>query len=430
LPAFCQVNPSAEGGSTAPEDDSQMMTPALVSGIAYPSVAGADMRSNFLDANLSVKAGYTNNILVAQTSTPVNDYTYTISPTFTYDRITTRQHMNFIYSPGFTFYEPDSVLDSTNQSANFTFQERLSPSLAFDVTDSFLRTSDVFAVSFPFSSGVGGTTQSPVPAALAPFEEQTANNASGAVSYQFGAHTMVGAGGTYSIYDFTNPGQTQGLYNSSGGSVSAFYDRRFARNQYAGLDYQYSRNVSNPSNVHVTTEMQTLLPFYTLYFNRNFSVSAAVGLQNTNVTGTQQPAAASWLPAVVLSLGWQGYRTSLAANYLHTVNTGEGISGAYKSNSFNSSGTWRISRTWRVGASAGYNTINATQLPTVADYQGGSTFTGGMNLGHTMGNHFTAAVEYDRLQENFAGIPVIAASPDSDREYVTVTYQFQKPLGR
>jgi hypothetical protein len=407
-----------------------MMTPALVSGLSYPSGAAADTRSNFVDVSLSAKTGYARNILQNQTATPVDDYTTTVNAGVSYDRITPRQHTNFAYNPGFTFYQPDSVLNSTEQGANFSFVERFSPSVALNVTDSFVRTPDVFAESFPFTSGVGGTTQPPVPAVLAPFEEQTQNNTGASVTYQFGEHTMVGGGGTYLIYDFSNPTQNQGLYNSTGGSVSAFYVGRFARNQYAGVDYLHTWTVATPANLTVTTQTQSLLPFYSLYFNRHFSVSAAVGVQNSNVTGIQPAAATSWFPAAVLSLGWQGYRTSLAANYLHTVNTGEGLSGAYKSNSFNASGTWRISRYWHAGASAGYNTINSTQPLSGVDYQGGSTFTGAMSLNHTFGTHFIASAEYDRIQENYGGIPAIVASPESDREFVSFTYQFQKPLGR
>jgi len=430
LPAFCQVEPSAESGSTAREDEMPMMTPPLVSGIAYPSVAGADVRSNYLVAGLTLNAGYTNNVFPADTSTPLSDYTYIINPTFSYDRVAPRQHTTFAYNPGFSFYQPDSVLDSIDQSASFRFEERLSPGAAFSVSDSFMRTSDVFNESFPFPGGIGGTTQSPVPAVLAPFAEQTANNAVAAISYQFGSNAMVGGGGGYSLYSFSTPNQSQGLYNSTGESASAFYVGRFAGKQYVGLDYQYSRTVATPPNVWVDTQMQTLLPFFAIYFSRSFSVSAAAGAQNTNVTQTSQPATGSWSPAVVASTGWQGPRTSLALSYQRVITAGEGLGGAYKSSSVNVSGAWKISRSWDTGASAGYTTIDPALLLPGQDYQGGSIFIAGVKLGHTIREHFSADLGYDRLHENYGEIPAIAASPNTDREYVTVTYKFTRPLGR
>ena len=61
LPAFCQVEPSAESGSTAPEDEMPMMTPPLVSGIAYPSVAGAEVAS----LQLPLEHGVTGDVAAA-----------------------------------------------------------------------------------------------------------------------------------------------------------------------------------------------------------------------------------------------------------------------------------------------------------------------------------------------------------------------------
>ena len=54
----------------------------------------------------------------------------------------------------------------------------------------------------------------------------------------------------------------------------------------------------------------------------------------------------------------------------------------------------------------------------------------GATLGYAIGDHFTAEFGYDRLQETFSGIQAIRGSPSADREYVTVTYQFRKPVGR
>ena len=404
LPAFCQVEPSAEGGPTPPEDYTPMMTPPLVSGIAYPSVAGADMRSNYLAAGLTVNAGYTDNILAADTSTPLSDYTFIINPTFSYDRVAPRQHTTFAYNPGFSFYQPDSVLDSIDQTANFRFEERLSPRLAFNVTDYFMRFSDAFNESFPFPGGIGGTTQSPSPAVLAPFAQQTANNGSAAITYQFGSNSMVGAGGGYSLYRFGNANQSQGLYNSTGESASAFYIGRFARNQYVGLDYQYSRTVATPPNLQVDTQMETLMPFYSIYFNRSFSISVSAGAQNTNVTQTSQPSSDSWTPAAVASMGWQSPRANLALTFLRVITAGQGLVEPYQSSNVNASGAWKISRIWHAGAAVGYNTIDPALTLAGQDYQGGSNFMAGVTFGRSIGERFTADFGYDRLQESFSGI--------------------------
>ncbi len=65
MPAFCQVEPSAEGGATAPEVEIPMATPPLVSGVPYPSVVGVDVSSNFFAGALTANVGYTDNILLS-----------------------------------------------------------------------------------------------------------------------------------------------------------------------------------------------------------------------------------------------------------------------------------------------------------------------------------------------------------------------------
>lgn len=63
-------------------------------------------------------------------------------------------------------------------------------------------------------------------------------------------------------------------------------------------------------------------------------------------------------------------------------------------------------------------------------YEGGNAFTLGASLSHALGEHLNVAGGYDRLQENYPGIAFIAQNPNSDRVFVTASYQFRKPLGR
>jgi hypothetical protein len=47
-----------------------------------------------------------------------------------------------------------------------------------------------------------------------------------------------------------------------------------------------------------------------------------------------------------------------------------------------------------------------------------------------MGEHFTAGFGYAHIHQNFGGVAVISDAPDSDREYISISYQFARPLGR
>jgi hypothetical protein len=53
-----------------------------------------------------------------------------------------------------------------------------------------------------------------------------------------------------------------------------------------------------------------------------------------------------------------------------------------------------------------------------------------VSLGRTLGDHVSIEGGYQRLHEQFGGIPIITASPNGNREFVTITYQLRKALGR
>ena len=195
MSALSQVEPSATGGSGGTSDDTEMMTPPPVSGMPYAAGAGADTRSNFLSASLGVNAGYNDNVLPGSNARPVGDESYWILPAIAFNKSTGRQTVSLGYSPSFTFYQHSTGLNSVNQTASLTFQDRLSPHLSFSVQDYFLRSNDVFSGSYPFSSGnLTGTTQAPVPALIVPYVEQMSDTANGSVDYQIGRDSMIGGG--------------------------------------------------------------------------------------------------------------------------------------------------------------------------------------------------------------------------------------------
>ena len=77
---------------------------------------------------------------------------------------------------------------------------------------------------------------------------------------------------------------------------------------------------------------------------------------------------------------------------------------------------------------AAYTSIDSLTLLNISSLPTGNTFTVSGSLRHSIGERFSASFEYQRLQENYAAIAVI--TPDSNREFETITYQFRRPLGR
>lgn len=434
-PAFSQVAPAAVGG--VPEDDNQMMTPPPVSGVPYANTIGSETRTNFLGAGITVTPAYIDNVLPEVTAAPVSDTTVSIAPNVSFDRTTPREIDQFDYDPTFTLYEPTSSLNAFDQNASVRVQYRFSPEVAINVQDKFLRTSNVFGQSYPFSNAITGSVQPAGVAVIAPFVEQLVNSTNGILSYQFSRNSMVGGGGSYDLYDFPDPTKSEGLFNSNGVGGVAFYNRRLSGGQYAGFIYNYSRilayvpsgQVGFPEG-HYETQIHSLLPFYTFYFNRTSSLSLSGGAQRLGATQAAFAPASSWSPTVIASLGWQGNRGDIAANYTYGLTAGGGLIGAYKSSGISGSGGLELARGWNAAAAVSYASINAAATGLPSSVQNGSTITGQASLEHSMGEHFTATVGYQHLHENYPAVQVIAADPDSNREFVTVTYQFQRPVGR
>lgn len=430
VPAWSQVEPSATGGTENTLDDTQMMMPPPVSGIPYPNQSTAETTTSFFIGGLAVHGAYIDNVLPGATATPINDFTYSILPTLTLQSTTPRQEARLSYSPSFIFYKDTSALNAVDHNADVVYQYRFSPEVAFSVQNYFIRTSNVFDSSYVFSqAGVSGSTQLPVSTVIAPFAEQLTDNFSGTVSYQFERNTMVGAGGTAAVFNLPNTTQAVGLYNSHSEGGLAFYNQRLSRSQYAGVVYLYGRVVASPTGGQVEVQTHSFLPYYTIYFNRTFSLSLSGGTERVDIGQTGTADSISWTPSAIASLGYQGSKGSFAVSYSRAVSSGGGLLGAYNTDSVNGSGSWNITRTWTATVAGAFANISNVGPLISGTFAGGHTISGQASITYALNDHLNVGAGYERLRQDYA-VAVITNNPDSNQEFFTLTYQFRKPLGR
>jgi len=238
---------------------------------------------------------------------------------------------------------------------------------------------------------------------------------------------MIGGGGSFATFTLPNPTQTQGLYNTNEGGGNIFYSRRLSRSQYIGLSYNYNWTSSDASSGRVQTQENSWLPFYTIYINRTFSISIAGGLSDTSVSPSQS---SSLSPSVIASLGWQAKRASLAASVSHSVSAMTGLLGAFSTTAVAGSASERIGRLWNGGLSASYETISNAFASSLSSFSGGNTLSTQISLGRSFSERLTLNFAYQHLHEDYPGLAVVSADPDSNRESVTLTYSLKRPLGR
>jgi hypothetical protein len=437
-PVWSQLTATPFETPTTQVDQSQMLTPPPVSAETYPTMVGSQSRSNFLAAGLAINTAYNDNVLVGEGTNPISDFIYIIAPTIALNKTTPRQNLVLSYSPGFTFYQHTSTLDSTGQSAAASFQYRLSQHTTISIGDTFQKSSNVFDQLYPPSGGaISGSTQTQGVAVVAPYANQLRNTAYVGLSYQFSSSGMIGASGSFAENSYPNPAEASGFNNSSSLGGSVFLSRRLSSNQYFGVTYQYSgsqsnpvNNQTNPANVRTEVQTHTLLAFYTIYLNPTFSVSVSGGPEYTHASQPPLSPTSSTTPSVTASIGWQRSRTNFVASYSRIVSGDSGLLGAYNLNNARASVSWQIRRTWIVGSAAGYsNSSNATPSFSLSN-PGGETISGTMSVQHSISERLGVEFGYAHLHQSYSDIRVISTIPDSNREYISISYRLTRPLGR
>jgi len=454
--------PAATGPvSDVPTDDDtgRMLTPPPVNGQFYPTVPTSEERSNYLRGGLAFTSAYTDNAVgLVETCTtavppvcyshPVSDVSYSVAPFIALDEAMPRLHLVLTYAPGFTFYQRESSLNEADQNASINLEYRLSPHVTFSARDEFQKSSNVFnQPDLASAAAVSGSAQEANFSVIAPIADRLSNSGNVGITYQFAANDMVGASGTFTNLHYPNQAEVPGLFDSGSQSGSAFYSLRVAKRHYLGAVYQYQRLLSYPTPGTNETQTHALLGFYTLYFRPKFSISLFGGPQYAEVgpqffetvcplngvppcfASAPSPASRSWNPAAGASLSWQGHRSTLAVSYAHLISSGGGLIGAVRMDNASASIRQQLSRRLSASVNGGYvqNDLLAA-APLGSNY--GHTVSGTAALQQQFGQHLNLQLGYTRLHQDYSTVAVLAATPNTNREFVSISYQFSKALGR
>ena len=333
--------------------------------------------------------------------------------------------------PGFTYYQHADSDNQMDQNLSATFQYRASPYLTLSLQEGFQKTANIFNQPNPLSAtSVSGAFPTQAQAIVAPIADQISNATGAQLTYQLGPSSMVGVTGNFGI-STTLILQGSGLYNSRSDGASVFIPAASEKSITVGGTYQYQYTFSyQGAAVSTQTQTQTVFIFLNRLPEAQLSLSVSVGPQHYNATQTSFPASASWSPMTMVSLGWQGGRTSLAASYARIVTGGGGLNGAFHSNSVSASAGWQLSRLWTAGVSGGYAS-NTTLTPLfIQSSAGGHSLTGTVSAQRPLGDHLNVQFGYNWIHQNYSGISAISENPNSNRVFVSFSYQFTMPLQR
>ena len=434
-----QVNdmPSQASDEVVNHPEDRMLTPPPVGTLSFPLSLGSGERANYLRYGLVFTTTYNDNTLLGSSQTAVSDISYLVAPTIAIDETTSRLHWVASYAPGFTFYQRISQRNESDHNAALQITYRLSPHVTVSAEDHFQKSSNVFNNwNLDASTVVSGAAQVPNFFVVPPTADRLSNTGTAGLTYQYRRNQMVGGSGVFTRLDYPHPTQAPGLFNANSQSGSVFYSFRLSKMHYVGATYQYQRLLSYPTEGRSETQTHAAILFYTLYPSAHFSMSLFGGPQYSDTVLPPSPPALpalfrakSWDPAVGASLSWQQRSTSLALSYARVVAGSGGLVGAVHTDTAMGALRRQLMKHLSAGVDGGY-ARNRVIASTVAGSQEGHTVFGTASLSQQFGQHIGVQLGYTRLHQRYDQIAVLSANPDSNREFVSISYEFSKPLGR
>jgi hypothetical protein len=205
---------------------------------------------------------------------------------------------------------------------------------------------------------------------------------------------------------------------------------------YVGLTYEYQRLLAYPTEGSSETQTHALLFFYTLYPMERLSISFFGGPQHSDTVqppigtlGIPVPESRAWTPAAGASLSWRARLSSIALTYSHIISGGGGLSGAVQMDAASLNLRRQLTKTFTGSIGAAY-TQNVVLASALNGTNKGHTFSGTASLEHQFRQRFNVQLGYTRLHQDYSSVAVIATNPDTNRESISVSYLFSRPLGR
>lgn len=407
-----------------------MVTPAPVFGQTSSLQFSSELeRTNYLSGGLIFSSAYDDN-LIPYGSNRLVDVSYTVAPTIALRMTRRRLLWTLSYSPGYTFYQRYTAYNQAYQNLSTDLSLRLSPHFTFTAQELFSQSPMIEGQPNQFDTETGGVVQTPNQTIVAPIVDTLVDSTDVKMSYQFSPNGMVGLTGNVSELRYPKQDEISGIFNSNTVGGGAFYTHRLSGKHYVGATYQYQRYLASSSSLTVpTTETQSLLLFYTVYFKPTLSLSLSGGPQHADTYGAGVAPYQNWVPSAGGSLNWQGRHTSMMASYSRRITDGGGLEGAVRSNAADASIRRQLLRSLNGTIGAEYATNQVLDaLP--AYNANGHTITGNAALNKTWGEHVTATATYLRLHQDYSDPSLVSYFPNKDRVSLSIGYQFARPLGR
>ena len=107
-----------------------------------------------------------------------------------------------------------------------------------------------------------------------------------------------------------------------------------------------------------------------------------------------------------------------------------GLLGGIHSNSANALARWQLARTRNVGAAVKLGDLQESDSAVFPVSPRRHTVSGTVSVQHQISEPLPAELGYTRLHQSYNVIAEISNAPDTNREFISVSYQFARRSGR
>lgn len=433
LSAFAGIEGDTGSGDTA---SSLPQIPALLGGIGISSASLSEMeRSNYLRGGINVGAAYDDNPLLLSNGTESNT-SESIFPNIKIDETSSRMRWTLGYAGGLTVNQKFTAQNQGSHNLNFDSQYRLSPHWNLHVAENFSATTGLFDAGNggDLLGGAGGPNAS----LITPLANQKSDKTTVEINYHFALNDLVGASGSFYDSNFSEvAGQAQ-LANTQTATGSAFWLHQLFHGDWAGATYRFERITFDPNG---ETRVHSVYAIDTLNFSNRLSLTGFVGPQyaeNQGFTagGSTFSQTNNWSVGGGAEFGWNTQNTGASAGYSRMISDGGGILGAVLLQAVHGTFRRQLTRSWSGSVTAQHGTNQSLAVPFQTSATSINLTSVGVTLDRNVGKSVGLRMGYTHDFQQQFGVP--GSSPMSptqtldanrNRLFVTLSYQWAKPLG-
>ncbi len=422
--AGMQTDTSApDAGSSGPQ------IPAIVGGPGISAAFVSEMeRSNYLRGGINVGAAYDSNPLLLSSGGESNT-SESVFPNIKIDESTSRMRWTLGYAGGLTVNQKFTAQNQGSQNVNFDSLFRLSPHVNLRVAENFSMTTGFF----DGGNGADAVTGAGIQNVITPLAAEKSNSTTVETNYHFALNDLIGASGSFTDLRFSNvAGETQ-LANTQTATGSGFWLHRVFREDWAGVSYRFDRITFDPNG---ETRVSSFYAVDTLNLSNRFTLSVFVGpqyAQNQGLVygGSQTVNTNSWSVAGGAEVGWKDEHTSVAAGYSRMISNGGGVLGAVQLQMVHGTFRRQLTPGWAASVMANYGTNQSLIVPFAGSASSIDLTSVGVSVERNVGKSVGLRMGYTHDFQEQYGLPAPdpTQSASRNRVFVTLNYQWAKPLG-